>query len=320
MKYSPNLEKIIRNIRSGDRVALGKAITLIESRKDKDQEIADQIVNQLDTKNNTLRIGITGIPGAGKSTFIESLGQFLLKKNHRLAVLSIDPSSASTKGSILGDKTRMPFLAANEQAFIRPTPAGSRLGGVANRTKETVLLCEAAGFDIILIETIGVGQGEIEITNLVDLCLVLTIPGGGDELQGIKRGIMEIADILVINKADMENEKQANKIAGQLKQALQLLPLNDPEWKVPVLTCSSIHHRGIQEIWDQILNYQSTMNVGDKFTRKRHLQNLIWFRQRLMEKIEKQYFSDDETWFKIEKLEEEVRMGSLTVLEAISKV
>ncbi len=251
-----DVDKIVDGILAGNITSLGSAITLVESVHPKHREIAETIIERcVSYSSNSIRIGITGVPGVGKSTFIESLGMYLTEKGHKLAVLAIDPSSQHSGGSILGDKTRMELLSANPRAFIRPSPSGLNLGGVARKTRETIILCEAAGFDIIFIETVGVGQSETTVHSMVDFFLLLMLSGAGDELQGIKRGIMEMADTIVINKADGDNIKKAELAKREYQNALHLFPPAESEWYPKVMLTSAIRNTGIKEVWDTINEY-----------------------------------------------------------------
>ncbi|MFN8258818.1 MAG: methylmalonyl Co-A mutase-associated GTPase MeaB [Bacteroidales bacterium] len=253
-----DVNQITNDIINGNKTALGSAITLIESVHPKHSEISEAIIEKcLPFSGNSIRIGITGVPGVGKSTFIESLGMYLTSLGHKLAVLAIDPSSQQSGGSILGDKTRMELLSASESAFIRPTPSGNTLGGVARKTRETIILCEAAGFDIIIIETVGVGQSETTVHSMVDFFLLLMLAGAGDELQGIKRGIMELTDTIVINKADGENVKKAELAKRNYENALHLFPPHDSGWYPRVLLASGLKNSGIDNVWKTILEYVS---------------------------------------------------------------
>ncbi|HSW67390.1 MAG TPA: methylmalonyl Co-A mutase-associated GTPase MeaB, partial [Bacteroidales bacterium] len=246
-------EEYLDGLLNGDRTILGKVITLIESALPEHHQMAQSIIAKcLPHSGNSIRIGITGVPGVGKSTFIETLGSQLTSSGNKLAVLAIDPSSKRTKGSILGDKTRMETLSADSNAFIRPSPSAGTLGGVARKTHESVLLCEAAGFNIIFIETVGVGQSETTVYDMVDFFLLLMLAGGGDELQGIKRGIMEMADAVVINKADGDNAARANLTAAQMQNAIRLFPAPVSGWQPIVATCSALTNFGIKEVWDNI--------------------------------------------------------------------
>lgn len=270
-----NIDK--EKLLAGDRRTLSKAITLIESKSDGDQSDAQSLLNSvLSATGKARRIGISGVPGVGKSTFIEAYGNFLTKKGHQVAVLSVDPSSPLSGGSLMGDKTRMEHLSRNEKAFIRPSPSDGSLGGVANKTREAMLLCEAAGFDIILIETVGVGQSEYEVATMVDLFLVLMLPNAGDELQGIKKGILELAHVIIVNKADLGKEREVEIACSHYQSALSIVSHEGP-WTPVVLSCSSLEKRGIEQI-DQCLNqYFLRCECDGYLLNKRQAQNLAWF-------------------------------------------
>jgi LAO/AO transport system kinase len=269
-----DLDTYYRGILDGNRMVLGKAITLIESTLPGHQQLAQEIIEKcLPHSGNSIRIGITGVPGVGKSTFIETLGTNLTKEGNKLAVLAIDPSSQRSKGSILGDKTRMEALSANPHAFIRPSPSAGTLGGVARKTRETVILCEAAGYNIIFVETVGVGQSEIAVHGMVDFFLLLMLAGAGDELQGIKRGIMEMADAIVINKAEADNLQKALLAKSQLENALHYFPPAANGWKPPVETCSAIANTGVDKVWEIILSYVHFVKANDYFIKRRKQQD-----------------------------------------------
>jgi LAO/AO transport system kinase len=281
-------------IRRGDRVVLSQAITLVESTLREDQTLAQEIIEQcLPFSGNSIRIGITGVPGVGKSTFIEAFGSMLSARDHRIAVLAIDPSSSRTKGSILGDKTRMEDLSRDPNAFIRPSPSAGTLGGVARKTWETVILCEASGFDIIFIETVGVGQSETAVHSMADFFLLLMLAGAGDELQGIKRGIMEMADALIINKADGENVRKAQLAAAEYRNALALFPLNESKWSPPVLTCSARLASGVEEVWDMIQEYKRVTTENGYFQAKRSYQSKIRMHQTIEEQLKQRFYRNE---------------------------
>ncbi|MGZ5284651.1 MAG: methylmalonyl Co-A mutase-associated GTPase MeaB [Kaistella sp.] len=268
-----SVEKLIDGIKSGDKRLLGKAITLVESKKPEHREQAEQLLKEiLPLSGKSVRIGITGVPGAGKSTFIENFGRLLLEKEKKVAVLAIDPSSSLNKGSILGDKTRMEELAKEENAFIRPSPSSGFLGGVANTTFETMLICEAAGYDAILIETVGVGQSEVLVSDITDVFLFLKIIGGGDELQGIKRGIMEMVDIIFINKVEEENELKAKNTKLELMRALHFLPSKEKNWKIPVLLGSALQNKGLHKVHDKISEFIELKIKNGTFDETRKVQ------------------------------------------------
>lgn len=277
-------EELIQGITSGDSRTLSKAITLAESTLAEKRDLALKVIAYFGPQDDTFRIGITGTPGAGKSTFIEAIGTKLLQDpTRKIAVLSIDPSSGKTRGSILGDKTRMNKLSAHERAYIRPTSSGSQLGGLAKNTRLAMLLCEAAGYNTILIESVGVGQGETEVAQLTDLFTLVLNPGGGDELQGIKRGIMEMADIIVINKADGDAERQANLTAKEYSMALHLMPENDNCWIPKVITSSAIKNKGIDIFWEKAFDYEKTVTASDWKGKHRKEQMLYWAKKSMQD-------------------------------------
>lgn len=282
-RFEPSVRELAKGLQEGNRTFLSRAITLAESRREEDQTAFTELLAALPAPNHSVRIGISGVPGVGKSTFIEALGSFLTEQGKLLAVLAVDPSSERTKGSILGDKTRMETLAKNPRAFIRPTPAGNTLGGVANSTQKTIRLCEAAGYEVVLVETVGVGQSETTVRHLVDFFLVLMLPGAGDELQGIKKGILELADALVINKADGDNLKKVNLAKAELQQALHLLLPNDSGWTVPVLTCSALENKGVAEIWTTIEKFIYQTKASGHFAANRQAQHVYSFEQQVQE-------------------------------------
>ncbi len=285
-KIVPTAKDIIEGILKKDQVFLSQGITLIESSNPEHQIKAQQIIQQvLPFSNKSIRIGITGVPGVGKSTFIEAFGTLLTELGKKVAVLAIDPSSSVTKGSILGDKTRMEELVKNPNAFIRPSASGANLGGVAKKTRESIILCEAAGFDTILVETVGVGQSETAVQSMVDFFLLLNLPGAGDELQGIKRGIMEMADLVVINKADGPNMDKARIAKLQYNRALHLFPKKASNWTPRVRTCSALEHKGIKPIWDFILEYHKLTNDNGYFEQRRAQQNKYWMMETIQEEL-----------------------------------
>jgi LAO/AO transport system kinase len=264
MKFST--EDLIEGIQSGNKRLIAKAVTLVESKKEEHRTQAEDLLKKImPLTGKSVRVGITGVPGAGKSTFIENFGRLAISNGKKVAVLAIDPSSAINKGSILGDKTRMEELAKEENAFIRPSPSSGFLGGVANTTFETMMICEAAGYDYILIETVGVGQSEVLVADITDVFLFLKIIGGGDELQGIKRGIMEMVDLVFINKVDQDNLQKAKNTRLELKRALDFLPSKEQNWKVPVLLGSALYNEGLQEIYDKIDEFISLKKEADRF-------------------------------------------------------
>ena len=287
-------EVYIEGILSKNRTLLSKAITLTESSLKEHQELAQQIIAHcLLYSGNSVRIGITGVPGVGKSTFIEALGKYLTGKGHKIAVLAIDPSSERSKGSILGDKTRMEELSTDENAYIRPSPSAGSLGGVARKTRETIILCEAAGFDVIIVETVGVGQSETAVHSMVDFFLLLMLANAGDELQGIKRGIMEMADAIAVNKADGENIKYANLAMTQYKNALHLFPPTDSGWIPEVTTCSAFTREGIGKIWSIIDNYCTFTKNNGFFINKRINQSKRIMFETINESLKNRFYSNE---------------------------
>ena len=288
-----DVNKLANGIQSGDIVSLAKAITLIESSKKSDRKKSNSLLERcISNKTNSIRIGITGVPGVGKSTFIESFGTHLSSMGKKLAVLAVDPSSSISNGSILGDKTRMENLVRNPNVFIRPTPAGAHLGGVANKTRESILLCESAGYDIIIIETVGVGQSEISVYEMVDYFVLLKLSGAGDELQGIKRGIIEMADSIIINKADGQNKKAAELAKAEFKLALSLYPLKSSRWKTKISTCSSLNSVGVKEIWEDISNYIKLTKLSGYFQKNRNNQKKYWLMQTIKNTLHHEFFSN----------------------------
>ncbi len=283
----------VTGVLQGDRLTLARTITLIESILPAHQELARTIVDQLlPHTGNGIRVGITGVPGAGKSTYIESFGTMLTKLGHRVAVLAIDPSSSRSGGSILGDKTRMEKLAVDPNAFIRPSPSSGTLGGVGRKTRETMLVCEAAGYDVAIIETVGVGQSETTVASMVDFFLVLMIAGAGDELQGIKKGVLEVADAIVINKADGDNLLRAEIAQREYQTALHMLMANSPNWSPPVLTCSAVEGRGITKIWETILDHRDKLTASGEMADKRKTQALDWMAFLLDEGLRQWFYTN----------------------------
>ncbi|WP_462280462.1 methylmalonyl Co-A mutase-associated GTPase MeaB [Salinivirga cyanobacteriivorans] len=306
-KKSLSLDDYINGIKRGDRAILSRAITLVESSLPAHQELAQQIIEQcLPLAGNSMRIGITGVPGVGKSTFIESLGGEITKRKHKLAVLAIDPSSERSKGSILGDKTRMETLANNPDAFIRPSPSAGSLGGVARKTRESMLLCEAAGFDIIFIETVGVGQSEIAVHSMVDFFLLLMLAGAGDELQGIKRGIMEMADAIAINKADGNNKDKANQAKAEYNSALHLFPPSPSGWTPKVVTCSALHNIDIDTVWKTIMDYKELTTENEYWPAKRNEQAKYWMYETINEKLKSHFYTQKDIKTKLQNFEADV--------------
>jgi LAO/AO transport system kinase len=282
----PDAAALARAVRAGDRRALGQAITLVESTHPEDRAAANELLALLaQPAGATIRVGISGVPGVGKSTFIEALGNHVIGQGHRIAVLAVDPSSALSGGSILGDKTRMERLSRRLEAFIRPSPAGRTLGGVTRHTRETIVLVEAAGFDVVLVETVGVGQSETAVAAMTDLFLLLLLPGAGDELQGIKRGIVELADLIVVNKADGELTAAAGRAAADYRNALHLLRARSAHWQVPVETVSALEERGIDRVWELIGQYRTVRLASGEFQTNRAEQARAWLRSEVAENL-----------------------------------
>lgn len=304
-------------ITSGSTVALSQAITLIESAKKEHQQLAQQIVNFcLPHSGNSVRVGITGVPGVGKSTFIEAFGTFLTSIGKKVAVLAIDPTSQQSRGSILGDKTRMDKLAVNPNAYIRPSASGKTLGGVGQKTHETILLCEAAGFDVILVETVGVGQSETEVYSMTDFFLLLMIAGAGDELQGIKRGIMEMADTILINKAEGDNLNKAKQASREYANALHLFPAKESDWIPKVELCSAIEETGIEEAWKIIESYVVKTQTTGYFEENRKRQTKDWFYKFLNHQILVSFYEGNGISDQLKQLEQQVLNGELSPFEA----
>jgi LAO/AO transport system kinase len=288
-----SVDEFVSKILAGNITFLSRAITLVDSTNAKHQKKANEILEQcLPFANKSVRIGITGVPGVGKSTFIESFGKHLTSQNKKIAVLAVDPSSSVNKGSILGDKTRMEELVTDKNAFIRPSPSGTSLGGVAQKTRESIILCEAAGFDTIIIETVGVGQSETVVHSMVDFFLLLKIPGAGDELQGIKRGIIEMADAIVINKADGDNEKNAKIAKIEFNRALHLYPIKESNWQPKVLTASALQNIGIGKIDKMIVDYISLTKKNNYFNQKRNEQNKYWLLSTIEQQLKVNFYQN----------------------------
>lgn len=314
-------EAYIEGILSGDRMVFSRALTLVESSLISDQKLAAQVLEAImPHTGNSIRVGITGVPGVGKSTFIDAFGTYLTESGKKLAVLAIDPSSEKTKGSILGDKTRMDRLSRDENAFIRPSPTGGSLGGVTRKTREMVLLCEAFGFDVIIIETVGVGQSETAVHSMVDFFLLLMLSGAGDELQGIKKGIMEMANGLVINKADGDNLQRAILARAEYAGALKLFPASESGWQPQVGICSALHGTGIAEVWEMISNYLDLTKGNGWFDRKRSGQNLRWFHETIRHLLEQQFFSNPEVKQRLTEFEINVKTGKIAPTVAAQKI
>lgn len=310
-----SVEEYIQGVIGRDRVILSRAITLIESTLPSDQKIAEKVMEGiLPHSGKSIRIGITGVPGVGKSTFIESFGKLLVEKGYQLAVLAIDPSSQKSHGSILGDKTRMESLASDKRAYIRPTPAGSALGGVSAKTRESMLLCEAAGYDVVLIETVGVGQSEIAVKGMVDFFLLLMLAGAGDELQGIKKGIIEMCDALIINKADGENVEAAKRAKREYANALHLFPAKESGWYPKVKVSSAIANTGLEEIWEMIEEFKAMMLLNGYFEENRQDQRINWMHDHIRYLLESRFYQDELIKGKIDQVLPLIKSGQQSAI------
>ncbi len=311
-----DIEDLAAKIRHGDRAALGRAITLIESmRPDHEQQAQALVQALLPATGEAMRVGITGVPGAGKSTLVDELGTMLTTEGHKVAVLAVDPTSQRTGGSILGDKTRMARLAVDANAFIRPSPSGQTLGGVARRTRETMLACEAAGFDVVIVETVGIGQSEAAVASMVDFFLVLMVPGTGDELQGIKKGVLEIADLIAVNKADGDNLDRARRAAGDYRAALNMLSPVNPDWPVPVVMVSGKTGDGVEAMWAEVVRHHKLMAASGGLERHRREQQVKWMWAILDDRLRRRLQRDD-----VAAIETQVREGRLSPALAADQV
>jgi LAO/AO transport system kinase len=320
-RASRTLDALLTGLKNGDRQILAESITLVESTRPEDMRLAAELVQAcLPFSGKSIRVGITGVPGVGKSTFIESFGKVLVDQGLKVAVLAIDPSSSTSGGSILGDKTRMQDLSVNEQVFIRPSAAGVTLGGVARKTRESIYVCEAAGFDVILIETVGVGQSETLVHSMVDFFLLLMLAGAGDELQGIKRGIMEMADALVITKADGDNAKKAQMASREYANAMHLFPPKQSDWTAQSFTCSSYQNENIDKVWQVIESFVNQTKINGWFETHRKLQDKYWLAETLKEMILNDFFGDDDLVDELKKAEEKVFSGELNSFHAAELV
>jgi len=316
-----SIDDYVNGILNGDRTILAQAITLIESRRTASRKKAEQIIEAcLPHSGNSFRLGITGVPGVGKSTFIESFGSLLIKDDGKLAVLAIDPSSERSGGSILGDKTRMEKLSSNINAFVRPSPASDALGGVARKTRESIILCEAAGYNYIIVETVGVGQSEIAVHSMVDFFLLLLLPGAGDELQGIKRGIVEMADMIAINKADGTKKDNARIAKAAYKNALHLFPPKEKDWTVPVVLCSAIDGNGLSEIRDVLSEYEALMKKSKHWDFQREQQNNYWLLESLRENLQQDFFNHPKIKEKLATLKRDVSKGKTSPFKAAEEL
>jgi LAO/AO transport system kinase len=312
---------LARGIRSGDRATLARAITLIESKRGDHRRTAHHLVQEmLPLTGKAVRLGITGAPGVGKSTTIDVLGSYLTGKGHKVAVLAVDPSSTRTGGSILGDKTRMAQLAIDPHAFVRPSPSSGTLGGVAAKTRETMLLCEAAGYDVVMVETVGIGQSETAVADMTDFFLVLMLPGAGDELQGLKKGIVELADMIAVNKADGDNIERAKLAAAEYRAALNILAPQSLTWAPPVITYSAVTQNGIEELWAQVLAHKKKMTGSGELDTRRREQQVKWMWAMLEERLTARLRSDVSVRTKLRQAETQVAAGKLAPTLAVEEI
>lgn len=306
---------LFSKIKDGDHAALSKGITLLESSLESEKKLSEKLISDcMPYSGNSIRIGITGVPGVGKSTFIETFGKLLTSQGNKVAVLAIDPSSGKTQGSILGDKSRMTKLAVDKNAFIRPSPSKGTLGGISNNTRESIILCEAAGFNIILIETVGVGQSETTVSNIVDFFLLLIIAGAGDELQGIKRGIMELADMIAITKADGENIQNTKNAQQEYLRSIHLFPAMENGWTPTVKTCSATENIGINEIWEKINSHNEQMIINGWKTRNRDRQDIYWLHYIIKDELGKKEYHRLLSNGRLKKLEQRIKNNSISGL------
>jgi LAO/AO transport system kinase len=318
---SPDVERLARDIRSGQRTVLSRAITLIESKRADHRHIAAALTQLLLAKTGkAVRVGITGAPGVGKSTMIDALGHMLTSQGRKVAVLAVDPSSRRTGGSILADKTRMARLANDEKAFIRPSPSSGTLGGVAAKTRETMLLCEAAGFDVVLVETVGVGQSESAVADMTDFFLVLALPGAGDELQALKKGVVELADMIAVNKADGDNLARAKQAAADYGAALHILAPRSPNWSPPVITCSALTGDGMETLWAHILDHRRRLTASGELAARRGEQQVKWMWTMLEERLFAPLHSDRALKAALPRIEAEVAAGRLAPARAVEQI
>lgn len=318
---TPSVSAMVEGILQGNRVVLSQAITLIESTRSEHQALAQQVIEAcLPHAGGSVRVGITGSPGVGKSTFIEKLGLHILEKEHQLAVLAIDPSSQLSRGSILGDKTRMAHLSMHSKAYIRPSPAGSTLGGVAQKTRESIILCEAAGFDVIFIETVGVGQSETAVRSMTDFFLLLLLPGAGDELQGIKRGIVEMADLIAVNKADGDREMMAKQAQAFYKNALHLFPAKENGWTPQVLTCSALSGKNIADIWQLVIDYQRFTQDNNFFYDNRKEQSRYWLHETIDQSLKQKFYGTPSVLSRLKDIEQAVLEGKISSFKAAKEL
>jgi LAO/AO transport system kinase len=321
VKSAPDIPALVRGVQAGDRAMLARVITLVESKRTDHQATARRLIQELlPATGKAMRVGITGVPGVGKSTTIEALGMYLVEEGHKIAVLAVDPSSTRTGGSILADKTRMRRLATHPEAFIRPSPTSGTLGGVAARTRESMLVCEAAGFDVILVETVGVGQSETAVADMTDFFLLLLLPGAGDEMQGIKKGAIELADMIAVNKADGDNAKRAAQAAADYRAALHILTPRSTNWTPPVITYSALTGAGIADLWGHVLHHREKLTASGEFASRRRDQQVKWMWTLLEERLVGRLRTDPALKTRLPAIERAVAEGALSPAVAVDEI
>ena len=316
-----DLDELVKGVLQGDRTSLGKALTLVESSRSDDREVVESLLAQISSKTGEAhRIGITGVPGVGKSTFIEAMGSKLIESGHKVAVLAVDPTSTVSGGSILGDKTRMTRLANDPNAFVRPSPSSGTLGGVTRTTRESMALLESAGYDIVMVETVGIGQSETVVAEMVDIFLVLMLPGAGDELQGIKKGVLELADMIAVNKTDGENQSKAFEAAKDYISALRLTQPATSNWTPPVVNCSSITGEGLDEVWEKIKDHRKILENSGEWIERRKIQKLKWMWSIVEERLSSDLHDHPSITEQVPQLEETVLEGKISATAAAERL
>jgi len=316
-----DLDQLVQGVLLGDRTSLGKALTLVESNRQEDREVVEDLLAQISSKTGEAhRIGITGVPGVGKSTFIEAMGTKLIESGHKVAVLAVDPTSSVSGGSILGDKTRMTHLANDPNAFVRPSPSSGTLGGVTRTTRESIALLESAGYDIVMVETVGIGQSETVVAEMVDIFLILMLPGAGDELQGIKKGVLELADIIAVNKTDGENEAKAFEAAKDYISALRLTQPMTSNWMPPVVNCSSLTGKGLDEVWEKIQDHKKILETSGEWEGRRRIQKLKWMWSIVEERLSSDLYDNPSIMEQVPELEKTVLEGEISATAAAERL
>ncbi|MDP6964331.1 MAG: methylmalonyl Co-A mutase-associated GTPase MeaB [Acidimicrobiales bacterium] len=316
-----DLDELVKGVLQGDRTSLGKALTLVESSRSDDREVVESLLSQISSKTGEAhRIGITGVPGVGKSTFIEAMGSKLIESGHKVAVLAVDPTSTVSGGSILGDKTRMTRLANDPNAFVRPSPSSGTLGGVTRTTRESMVLLESAGYDIVMVETVGIGQSETVVAEMVDIFLVLMLPGAGDELQGIKKGVLELADMIAVNKTDGENESKAFEAAKDYISALRLTQPATSNWMPPVVNCSSLTGEGLDEVWEKIKDHKKVLENSGEWAERRKIQKLKWMWSIVEERLSSDLHDHPSVNEQVPQLEKTVLEGKISATAAAERL